>query len=146
MARLVPVGYIPTDEAIHGMLDDDPELTTLLGELGEAKMPFSIEPGSAYQRAGDRQARLMGGVLDSVKADALEVVVFVSNNGDVRSFAPAKGHWNDYAGERDLRLGLIDGSPLCFRRDQWEAWVLSRQALAQNEPTSDFDGTVDDAL
>jgi hypothetical protein len=111
---------------IQGMLDRDPELTTLMEELRGSDARFSVRPDSAYQKAGARDAILIGTVVDAVRGGKLEAVAFLGEGIEARAFVPAKAHWQDYAGERSLRAGSIDGTVLCFRRDQWVAWLASK--------------------
>ena len=131
--RVIPSGYVSTDEAIHEMINADREWCRLSDAWEQAGRPMDAR----YHEFGARQMVLTDALRDAVAAREIPALAMMTT-GDGR-WAEAelpRAYWSEIVGDLALSRGLVVGqglaeadrkrfedAALCFRRVDWQRWL-----------------------
>lgn len=131
-ARVVPVGYILTDDALQELVTTDPEWRRLDGEWMQATGDAKAE---AHRQARELQDQITAKLFNAAKAHELPAIALKrTTSGDWFEHQLPDQYLEELAGDLALwtgsvaRLPLnvedrwIADAPLCFRRIEFERW------------------------
>ena len=144
MPKVIPVGYILTDEALKEHVTADPEWQRLNAEWQQAE-------GDAKQKArlaaNEIQDRITEALFSAVKTRELSAIALKRTaSGDWVEHILANEYLESFGGDMALwtgsveRLGLepsdswISDAPLCFRRSDLDRWAAALRPPPSTPP------------
>jgi hypothetical protein len=134
MQRIIPAEYVLTSEAIAEMQQGDAEWL----RLKDLRDQSGRQHGAEWTAMGNRAAELQAVLLDNVASDRPPAfIVKPTDTGAWQALSLPRGYWADVAPAsvalvkgsvvagklHDNDIRRFEGDALCFRRDDWSAWL-----------------------
>jgi hypothetical protein len=129
----VPSGYLTTKSAIEALVYADEEWGRLTAAWERAS---AAEKATAYRAASDREAIVLRPFMDAVREGQLRPIALILIGKEWRKQSLPADYWQRGSADTALWTGEVDGiglspvnrrqldgCPLCFIRQDWEAWL-----------------------
>jgi hypothetical protein len=137
VSRAIPTGYVSTDEAINELVNADPDWCRLSEVWKNATGAEKDQAHGQWSEVQDSLTKSLSAAATSGKLRAVALNQLAS--GEWSEIELPKGYWERLGGDLSLLHGYVvasgleagdqwvEGSPLCFRRPDWNAWLDARK-------------------
>jgi hypothetical protein len=147
VSRVIPTGYVSTDEAINELVNADPNWCRL-SEVW--KNATGVEKNHVHAQWAGVQDSLTASLSAAAVSGKLRAVALNQlASGEWREIELPKGYWERLGGDLSLLHGYVvasglevadqwaEGLPLCFRRSDWNTWLSQPNSSISSKRFSD---------